>query len=376
MCAQLASPLSTYSDTTPQKRIITDFISLIDPSDAPLIDSLGGLDGASGKFRFVNGKSTVMEWLEDTLTSLVTSLNEGASITSTIVSMTTADATMLQKGHIIKIDTELAWVSAISGVSITVTRGVAGGTNATHTSTAAISVVGMARLEGADSDAVGFTDKTTTSNVTDIFHQEVKVNRSQRLMSQYGLDDEMKYQEDKVIPSLMRLIELEVLESKALAAGSATTPRIFGGIQAFVTTNKVSGATLSQAQFESAVMSIYQNGGTPPFNAYVSPVNYQKVKNFYDSSLFLKVERSETTVGMVIKQIATPFGEVNLILDRWCSNSIIPILCPANAGMVTYDPFHVDELAKTGDADKEEVVGEFSFCLRQQKSHALLTNVS
>lgn len=61
--AFLTSPLTTYSDTTPQKRVITDVISIIDPSDAPTIEALGGLDGASGKFRFVNGPGKVMEWL-------------------------------------------------------------------------------------------------------------------------------------------------------------------------------------------------------------------------------------------------------------------------------------------------------------------------
>jgi len=47
--ANLASPMTTYSDTTPQKKVITDYVSLIDPSDAPLIEALGGLDGAAGK---------------------------------------------------------------------------------------------------------------------------------------------------------------------------------------------------------------------------------------------------------------------------------------------------------------------------------------
>jgi hypothetical protein len=49
----LASPLSSYSDTTPQKRVITDYVSLIDPSDAPMVEALGGLDGAAAKFDLV-----------------------------------------------------------------------------------------------------------------------------------------------------------------------------------------------------------------------------------------------------------------------------------------------------------------------------------
>ena len=66
----LDSPLSSYSDTTPQKRVITDVIALIDPSDAPAVLALGGLDGAASKFRFVNWPSTTVEWLEDSLADL------------------------------------------------------------------------------------------------------------------------------------------------------------------------------------------------------------------------------------------------------------------------------------------------------------------
>jgi hypothetical protein len=63
-------PLNTYSDTTPQRRTITDVISLIDPYDTPFITATGGLDGASGKFRFVNTPGKLVEWLEDNLLAM------------------------------------------------------------------------------------------------------------------------------------------------------------------------------------------------------------------------------------------------------------------------------------------------------------------
>lgn len=375
--ANVTSPITSYSDTTPHKRIITDIISLIDPSDAPLINALGGLDGASGKFRFTNGKGKVMEWLEDTLLALSTTLNESATITSTVLTLKVTDGTIFQEGHIVKIDSELLWVSAVDTNTLTVTRaGFAGSTAATHDSVAAISIVGMARLEGSDSHDIAFTDVATGSNYTSIFHQEVKVSRTQQQLSQYGIADELNYQVDKIVPSLMRLIEKMIYESKAAAAGSATTPRVFGGLQAFITTNKLSGATLAQSQFENALLSIYNSGGTGPYIAFLAPANVQKVKNFYDSSTLLRVDRTETTVGMNITQIETPFGTVKLVMDRWAPSTIIPIVDEKHVGLLTYSPFTQEPLAKTGDFERVEVVGEFAFCLRQEKAHALLTNVS
>lgn len=371
------SPATTYSDTTPQKRVITDIISLIDPSDAPMVDALGGLDGASGKFRFTeNGMATVTEWLEDTLIDISGTLNESATITSTVTTLVVTDGSIHQEGQIVKIDSELAWVSDVSTNTITVTRGVAGSTKASHDSVATVDVVGMARLEGDDSDDIGFTDRTTGSNWTSIFHQEVKASRTHRQIAQYGIADELNYQADKVVPSLMRLIERMAFQSKAGSAGSASTPRIFGGLQAFISTNKVAGTTLAKSQFDSAVKLAWQAGGTGPWLAPVSAANYQKISDFYNSTTVLRIERTETTVGVVIKQIETPFGTVNLLLDRWAPDTLIFLIDPKHAGFRTFYPFTQEPLAKTGDADKAQVIGEFSLCVRQDKAHALLTAVS
>jgi hypothetical protein len=369
------SPMTSYSDTTPHKRVITDVISLIDPSDAPMVEALGGLDGASSKFDFLNEPSTKVEWLEDTLLSLAGALN--GTITSVATTITLADGDNFQEGHIIQVDSETMWVSAVDNATevLTVTRAYEG-TAATHADSAAVAIVGMARLEGDDSDDISFTDRTVGSNFTQIFHQEVKVSRSHRQLAQYGISDEMAYQGNKAIPSLMRLLEKHFYNSTVSKAGTATTPRQMGGYQAFVTDNKLSGGSLAQSQFENAVKAAYTDGGSGPWIAGCHPDNLQKVKNLYDSSNFLRVDRTEGTLGMVIERILTPYGTVDLLLDRWAKTAQIPLIDPKNAGFLTYYPFTQEPLAKDGDYDKSEVVGEFTLCIRQDKSHAILTNVS
>ena len=376
-------PVTTYSDSTPQKRAITDVISLIDPTDVPLVTAIGGLDGAASKFRFINFPQTTVEWLEDTHAPLTDALNESATVTSTVTTLTVGDASYYEAGYVLAIDSELLWVSSAATATqiLTVTRGVAGSTAATHDSLAAVAIVGIARLEGAESSTIALTDRTIGSNVTQIFHQEVKVTRSHGQLSQYGIPNEMGYQRDKAVPQVMRLVEKHILRSKGASAGSATTPRIMNGIQGFVTTNKVSGATLTQAKIESAVKLAYTYGGAGPWLAVVSPSNKQKIKNFYDttgtaSTTILRVGRDETTVGMNVERIVTPFGEVNLLLDRHAEDTIIPLLDLNHVGLLTYFPFSWEPLAKTGDYERQEVVAELTFCLRQEKAHAILTAVS
>ncbi len=381
--AVVDSPFSTYSDTTTHRRAITDVISLIDPTDTPAIVALGGLDGAAAKFRFVNWPSKTVEWLEDTHAPLSDTLAESASITSTVTTITVTDASLYEPGYIFKMDDEYLWVSSANLTTnvLTVTRGVAGSTAASHNSNASIEIISNARVEGAESTPIAFTSRTTGSNVTQIFHQEVKVSRSHLKLSQYGIADEMAYQKDKAVPATMRQIEKHIFYSKGLSTGSVTTGRIMNGLQGFITTNKVSGASLSQAAFENAVLSAYNNGGGGPWVAFVNPVNKQKIKNFYDSTgvasnTILRVSQDTREVGMDIDRINTPFGVVDLVMTRWVPASIIPIVDVKHAGFVTYDPFQWEELAKTGDYERAEVVTELTFCLRQQKAHAILTGVS
>jgi len=374
--ANLTPPLTTYSDTTPQKRQITDVIDLIDPSDAPLVEALGGLDGAASKFRFVNkGDSTTSEWLEDTLLPLTDTITE--SIASNTTVLTVADGTIYQEGHIILIDAEQIWVSeATSATTITVTRNY-GGTQASHADDAAVEIIGIARLEGDDSDDIAFTDRTVNSNFTQIFHQEVKVSRTHNQLSQYGINEEMEYQQNKAVPSLMRLVEKQLFHGTR-KAGSATTPRAFGGLSTFISNNTVNaGGAIVQADFEDAAELAYGDGGMGPWIAPYSPANSQVVKNLLESSSFLRYGQETSTLGMEPpKRIVTPFGDVHPLLDRWAPSARVNMIDGKRAGLKTFYPFTAEPLAKTGDFERSQVVAELSLCVKMDKAHAAITGIS
>ena len=375
-------PEYSFTSTAAQRRVITDIISLIDPSDAPLINALGGLDGGSSKMRFTEGKNTLIEWIEDSLLSIDDTMAEPATLTSTVLTFKVTDGSLYEIGDIIQFDSEQIWVSAVSTNTLTTTkRGWFGTTSTTHDSIVAIKVVGQARLQGAESTTKGFSGPSTGSNWTQIYHQEVKVARTARTMAQYGIADELNYQADKMVPQLMRLVERDLFYNRGGNIATSTVAGKMKGLRAMVTTNVASGATLTQAMFDSAVMSIYKAGGSTQLIAPVAPENMLKIKNFYDyygttAVPLMNIPQTENSLGMVIDNIRTPFGDVALLLDRWAPTGEIHIIDPANVGLVTYYPFTQEPLAKTGDYERVEVVGEFTLALRQEKSCAILTAVS
>ena len=379
--ANVAPPYSTYVNTAENKRVITDYIALLDPSDAPFIEAIGGLDGAASKFRFTN-QGTLVEWIEDTLAPLtgVFALTATANSATNVTSLKVADGNMVQPGHILLSGTELLWVSANSNGVLTVTRSLGSSTMVTLATDASFSIVGMARLEGADSDPIGYTDLSTNSNYTQIFHKEIKQTGTAPYQDRWGMTDQLQYESAKSIPEMMRLIELTLQYGKR-AAGSTTTPRMMGGYQEFITTNKASGANMSVSSLipgiiEDAVELIYNAGGAGDFLAIVNPATYQKIKNAYDSSSYVRYAPEQNRFGTLVDRIVTPFGDVSFVIDRWQLSNLIPILKLDNVGMLTLRPWQVEDLAKTGDAEKKQLVGEYTFCLKLQKSHALLTAVA
>lgn len=379
--ANVAPPYSTYVNTAENKRVITDYIALLDPSDAPFIEAIGGLDGAASKFRFTN-QGTLVEWIEDTLAPLtgVFALTATANSATNVTSLKVADGNMVQPGHILLSGTELLWVSANSNGVLTVTRSLGGSTMVTLATDASFSIVGMARLEGADSDPIGYTDLSTNSNYTQIFHKEIKQTGTAPYQDRWGMTDQMQYESAKSIPEMMRLIE-RTLQYGKRSAGSTTTPRMMGGYQEFITTNKASGANMSVSSLipgiiEDAVELIYNAGGAGDFLAIVNPATYQKIKNAYDSSSYVRYAPEQNRFGTLVDRIVTPFGDVSFVIDRWQLSNLIPILKLDNVGMLTLRPWQVEDLAKTGDAEKKQLVGEYTFCLKLEKSHALLTAVA
>lgn len=379
--ANVAPPYSTYVNTAENKRVITDYISLLDPSDAPFVEAIGGLDGAASKFRFTN-QGTLVEWIEDTLAPLAGTfaLTATANSVTSATELKVADGNMVQPGHILLTGTELLWVSANSSGTLTVTRSLGGSTMVTLATNATFAIVGMARLEGDDSDPIGYTDLSTNSNYTQIFHKEIKQTGTAPYQDRYGMTDQMQYESAKSIPEMMRLIE-RTLQYGKRSAGSTTTPRMMGGYQEFITTNKATGASISVSsaavgQIEDAVELAYNAGGSGDYMAIVNPAVYQKIKNAYDSSAYVRYAPEQNRFGTLVDTIVTPFGNVSFVIDRWQLSNLIPILKLDNVGMLTLRPWQVEDLAKTGDAEKKQLIGEFTFCLKLEKSHALMTAVA
>lgn len=372
------TPLSTYNDTNIQVRIVSEAIRMIDPVDTPLIQLLGGLDAARSKFNVrENGK--MIELLEDEYGATSGSFLAGGAtdLATDDLSFTVADASILQPGSVILFGTEYAWVSAVNVSTnvITIVRTVKG-VNDTADSLESFQIVGMARLEGADASYIGVNEIATVYNYTGIQQKALSVTGSDEAIDYYGMGSPFAYQAAKAIPELLRNIELQLFHGYR-AAGSASVARSWGGLDVFMGDNTVAaGGAIAKSDVDILQEYVHLDGGMPDL-LVVNPAVARDLHDLIDSSSFVRIDQSESKIGLgPLMTAQTQFGNLRVIMDRWCPSALGFVLDSSKIGLYTLRPFGWKPLAVTGDSKKGEVVGEFSLLVANNEAHGTITGLT
>jgi hypothetical protein len=262
--------------------------------------------------------------------------------------------------------------------TVTVYHRTYGGTNSTHLSTAAISIVGMARLEGDDADYVGLLKLSNPWNTTGIYQKALQVSGSEEVIDQYGFDNAFSYQAQKAVPELLRLIERNMFWGVRAAATTNAEPRSAGGLKTFITNNSLNqGGAITKASVDELAELVMIDGGNPDlFVCHPSIAN--DIKALLDTSSFVRVDQNPGgQFGMTpISRIQTQYGSMRMVISRWCPTSHAYMLDSRKVGLYQLRPFGWKALAVTGDSRKGEVVGEFSLLVANDKAHGYLYGIS
>lgn len=370
-------PRTSYNDTSPNMRVISEVINIIDPTDTPTIAVLGGLDGGRSKFR-VRQNGTKIEWLEDAAESLATAVSNGTvAITTNATQFTVADGSLLRAGHVIKIDSEYMVVASLSTDEVTIAARDYGGTNATHATNAVVEIVGMARLEGADAAYSGIPELSVPYNYTSIFQDAFKITGTAEVLDVFGMSDPKEYQVLKKLPRLLQLVEKGCFHG-VRAAGSATTSRSFGGLDTFITgnTENASSGAVTKTIIDNLAEKIYLDGGNPDL-FICHPGTARDIRAILDTSSFVKLDQMNTQFGMMpIMSLQTQWGSLKIIQSRFCRADKAYMLESGKIGLYTLRPFAWHDLAKTGDSEKVEVVGEVSLIVANDSAHGSVYGIS
>jgi len=362
--------MTTYTNTNNQRRTVTDRLVLASPYDIAAIQALG-LDNTA-KFKFVDTPGVQYTWYEDTYVPNNDTL-AAAIASSSATSVSVSTISIYQPGDVIKVDDEYMWVSSTNnGASLTVTRGFGGTTATTHNSGAEVKILYSARTEGAVADDSPYSEITQNTNYSTILEYTVSAARSDMRIKRYGMSDIIEYYIDKGMDMLK-----ERLNRIAYYGKKSSNPRSSGGFNEFIATNVVnlSGASLTRKHLDDMLERIFSYGGNPDL-ILCSTWARRKINSFFEP--FITTERDERVGGMRIDTLEHPFGGVpiTIVTDRHCQQDYLYLIDRRYAGYITIDPFFYEPLAKTGDSEQGQIVGEYGFVVQFEKAHGILKGFS
>lgn len=247
-----------------------------------------------------------------------------------------------------------------------------------------------AHIEGDDTIAEARTSTVRLNNRTQIFKNAVVIPGTDAGLNKAGRAREMAYQVLKIAKEQKLDIEKAMFANQAKVAGDATTARRMAGVPAWLTTNTNfqsgnSGAdptgdgsnartddgtptAFSQTKFDSVMQSIWVQGGKPD-SVYLSAFQMNVALGFTGNNN----QRSNITAEAekVIKHMAvyvTPWGTVEFKPTRENRARDVFIMQDDMWAVGVLRATKNEELAKTGDNEKRQVVTELTLVCRNEKS--------
>ena len=247
-----------------------------------------------------------------------------------------------------------------------------------------------AHIEGDDTIAEARSATVRLNNRTQIFKNSVVIPGTDQGLNKAGRAREMAYQVLKIAKEQKLDIEKAMFANQAKVAGDSSTARRMAGVPSWLTTNTNfqsgnSGAdptgdgsnartddgtptAFSQTKFDAVMQSIWVSGGKPD-SVYLSAFQMNLALGFTGNNN----QRSNITAEAekVIKHMAvyvTPWGTVEFKPTRENRARDVLIMQDDMWAVGVLRATKNEELAKTGDNEKRQVVTELTLVCRNEKS--------
>ena len=253
-----------------------------------------------------------------------------------------------------------------------------------------------AHIEGDDTTASAMTATSRLGNYTQIFKNAVTVPDTDEGLDKAGRSAEMAYQTLKIAKEQKLDIEKALFANNARVVGSATAARELAGAPSWMTTNITNTGTsgsdatgdgtdartdgtqtaFTQADFDSAMQSIWENGGRPD-SVYLSAYQMNIALGFTGNNN----QRSAVQAGdkKVVKSLdvyVTPWGTVEFTPTRENRGRDVFIMQNDMWSCASLRPTKNTALAKTGDSTKRQVLTELTLVCKNEAASGMIVDCS
>ena len=264
-----------------------------------------------------------------------------------------------------------------------------------QTDTLAAATTANAAVEGADATAADLSPTTRLGNYAQIVSKTIQVSGTLETVNKAGRKSEKAYQLARASSELKRDIETILCANQARSAGNSSTARKLGSLLSWIKTNTDKGTsgvdpvtigestrsdgalrTFTEALLKSVIKKVYDAGGTPKILLVGTGVK-QKVSSFAGiaEQRYMAPADAPTTIIGAADVYLSDFGSVSVVPSRFMRSRDAFVLDPEYAAVAYLRPFATNELAKSGDSEKTQILAELTLEMRNEAAHGLVTDI-
>ncbi len=242
-----------------------------------------------------------------------------------------------------------------------------------------------AAIEGNEVTFAAPTSSTKLGNYTQIAVKSVIVSGTLEATNKAGRNNELAYQISKASKELKRDMETSLCANNAKVAGNDSTARELGGVESWIASNDVMSAAgnpasptgdgsdartdgtqraFTEAQLKAALKLVWDSGGDPTM-LQVGSFNKQKLSGFTGGSTRFDPAENKRLVAAV-DVYESDFGALQVAPNRFSPSRSLHIITPDLWAVAFLRDFQLDDLAKTGDAQKQFLVAEYTLESRNE----------
>lgn len=269
-----------------------------------------------------------------------------------------------------------------------------------QTDSLAAAVSTNAAVEGADASDATLSATTRVGNRTQISQKTIKIAGTLESVDKAGRKSEKAYQLSKASAELKRDMEKTLLDNTAAVTGDASTARKLGSLQAWLNTNKSLGASgsagslgttartqgtdraFTETILKDVVKQTYESGGNPSV-LMVTPTQKQVVSGFAGvaAQRYMAPDNAPTTIVGAADVYLSDFGTLSVVPNRFMTGESDGgeqafVLDPEYAAIAYLRPFQTNELAKAGDAEKTQLLVEYTLEVKNEAAHGIAADLA
>lgn len=228
----------------------------------------------------------------------------------------------------------------------------------------------ISAVEGADTTVFYESARAELNNILEIFKKGVQVSGTAEAMQSTQFSAEVAD----------RLLELKVnMEKKfinGLRADGSKTPfkrQLSGLVEMADATNAVT-APIDEAAIKQIMRNLWgQNLAEGQVYAFVNADIKEEIDAIYKGNY--SYNHVTTSFGLLVDEINTNYGSVKFVLSKHVPADKVVFFNDAYVDLAYLREPHFEQLAKTGDSVKGQVVAEATLKVGSKKAVAVLTKI-